>query len=43
MGQHSKQRKQMEPKLSPGILICVFLAIAFGVYCLYPIVALGAW
>ena len=26
----------MEPRLSPGTVICVFIAIAFGVYCLYP-------
>jgi hypothetical protein len=32
----------MEPRLSLGTLICVFIAIAFGVYCLYPIAALAA-
>jgi hypothetical protein len=26
----------MEPRPSLGTLICVFVAIAFGVYCLYP-------
>jgi hypothetical protein len=32
----------METRLSLGILICVFLAIAFGIYCLYPIATLAA-
>jgi hypothetical protein len=31
----------MELRLTPGILICVLLAIAFGLYCLYPVVALA--
>jgi hypothetical protein len=31
----------MEPRLSLGTLICVFVAIAFGVYCLYPSVVLN--
>jgi hypothetical protein len=26
----------MEPRLSLGTIICVLVAIAFGIYCLYP-------
>jgi hypothetical protein len=33
---HSEKRNQMEPRLSLGTHISVFVAIAFGVYCLYP-------
>lgn len=26
----------MEPRLSFGTIICVFVTVAFGIYCLYP-------
>jgi hypothetical protein len=32
----------MEPRLSLGTIICVFVAIAFGVYCLYPSAVLNS-
>jgi hypothetical protein len=38
--QSSEEMKQMEPRLSLGIVISVFLTIAFGVYCLYSTTAL---
>jgi hypothetical protein len=31
-----EERRQMESRLDLGTVLCVLLAIAYGVYCLYP-------